>query len=101
MNRGIEPTSSNQSKKIFIISFPNTVIQPFAMMIEVINTSIAFSTVFSLDLNMSLTHRAVKFVLLRLYCKSRIEITHVLHTLIPCLFFLCILKDQLDPFSWQ
>ena len=53
MNRGIEPTSSNQSKKIFIISFPNTVIQPFAMMIEIIYTSVAFSTVFSLDLNMS------------------------------------------------
>ena len=73
MNRRIEPTSSNQSKKIIIISFPNAVIQPFAMMIEMIYTSIAFSTVLSLDLNMSQTHRAVKFVLLWLYCKSRLN----------------------------
>jgi hypothetical protein len=55
----MDQVHANQSKEVIVIEFTNTVIQPFAVMVEDCNTSIAITTVLSSVMHMriaNLTH---------------------------------------------
>ena len=57
MNCCVKPASRYQREEISIISLPNTVVQPFAMMVKLIDASIALSTVLCLQMHMCVTDR--------------------------------------------
>lgn len=56
----IEPENNDKSEKISVICFSNAVVQPVAVVIELVTAAVARPTVFSIGMNVTLAHNAPK-----------------------------------------